>query len=463
MQMASENTPKKSPAKTLGHLLVVLSIPILVIVALLLNMKNVNMGIAGLLLGFAAAMLVIGSILSLMGKMGENRGYSPLFSYFLKTKSFLILYTIGFLLFIFWLQLNYLVGDNANIATVELQFFIFAFLSPMVYVLVKRIFREFEALFEKTVSKATAWRGRIGLSENYEFAYLFAKETELRHYRRDISKMLNDPREKYVALGTAFCLILPLIILQDIQQGPVQLVFSGSMFPSSVIAYSFWAVYWATVISLLLSVVWMIITATRALLYLEREKPHLHITQALLDLQEFCKEHKEKRELLVAKIDLLDLSFRRFKAGLLPIVNFILSLSLKIAFVAVFCSLPALVYFLFTQRVVVIWYSLCAFSILLSIIVFVVGQYGVHRLWSVSRKDAIRLLNHVCHEITDSHKGSIQEKTKAANSIRKLSTDLSRLSAITYTSSSIFKVASVNFLAFGPIIIEQILIRMVFK
>ena len=62
--MASENAPKKSPVKTLGLLLLASSIPILVIVALLLNMKNENLGIAGLLLGFAIAMVIIGSILS---------------------------------------------------------------------------------------------------------------------------------------------------------------------------------------------------------------------------------------------------------------------------------------------------------------------------------------------------------------------------------------------------------------
>lgn len=62
--MASENTPKKSAAKTLGLLLLVLSVPVLVIVALLLNLKDVNLGVAGVLLGFGVAMLIIGSILS---------------------------------------------------------------------------------------------------------------------------------------------------------------------------------------------------------------------------------------------------------------------------------------------------------------------------------------------------------------------------------------------------------------
>ena len=63
--MAGESTTprKKSSAKMLGYLLVALSIPVLIIAALLLNMKNVNLGIVGLLLGFGIAMVVIGSIL----------------------------------------------------------------------------------------------------------------------------------------------------------------------------------------------------------------------------------------------------------------------------------------------------------------------------------------------------------------------------------------------------------------
>jgi uncharacterized membrane protein YkgB len=63
--MAGESTTprKKSSAKMLGYLLVALSIPVLIIAALLLNMKNVNLGIVGLLLGFGIAMVVIGFIL----------------------------------------------------------------------------------------------------------------------------------------------------------------------------------------------------------------------------------------------------------------------------------------------------------------------------------------------------------------------------------------------------------------
>ena len=63
--MAGESTTsrKKLPAKMLGLLLSALAIPVLIIAALLLNMKNVNLGIAGLLVGLGAAMVVIGSIL----------------------------------------------------------------------------------------------------------------------------------------------------------------------------------------------------------------------------------------------------------------------------------------------------------------------------------------------------------------------------------------------------------------
>jgi len=63
--MASESTTskKKLPAKTLGLLLSALAIPVLIIAALLLSVKDVNLGIAGLLVGLGAAMFVIGLIL----------------------------------------------------------------------------------------------------------------------------------------------------------------------------------------------------------------------------------------------------------------------------------------------------------------------------------------------------------------------------------------------------------------
>lgn len=397
--------------------------------------------------------------------MVENRKaktFSPLFSYFLSIKPFLVLYAAGFLVFVGWFHLTLTYGDLADIATSTLSLIIFSFLAPSVYVLVKKISKEFETLFNKSPSKGFVWRKRAGFPQIEEFANLFSKDAEFKRYKRNVLKMLNTKREKYFVIGIAFCILLPLLIFQDIQTTPIKQAFNGSLFPFNAIIYSSWIVYWTIIYTLLLSVVWMVITVTRALLNLEKEKPHLHVTQSILELHESF-QHKETEAMRRAKIELLDLSFRRFKAGITPIVNFVFSLSLKIAFVGGFCSVPALAYFLITSRVVPVWYGLAAFSCLLSIAIFVVGQYGAWKLWSASKNNAEKLLNHICSDITKNLAESPRERSKDVDSIRKLLTDLSQMTSTTYTSSSIFKIVTTNFFAFGPVIIQQILQRFVLK
>jgi len=53
-----------STTKILGILLEALALPILIIVAVLLNMENKNLGIIGLLLGFGACMFILGFTIS---------------------------------------------------------------------------------------------------------------------------------------------------------------------------------------------------------------------------------------------------------------------------------------------------------------------------------------------------------------------------------------------------------------
>jgi len=69
--MTSENTtPKKETplVKTLGLLLEALALPILITVAVLLNIENKNLGIVGLLLSFGTSMFVVGFVLAHLPK-----------------------------------------------------------------------------------------------------------------------------------------------------------------------------------------------------------------------------------------------------------------------------------------------------------------------------------------------------------------------------------------------------------
>lgn len=408
----------------------------------------------------------------------STEGYAPLFSHFLNFGVFLILFVAGCVALIASIHMSGSVEDvvvrHAFFASAEIGLCIFLFLAPTVYYLVKRICNEFKTLFEKDLPSAVTWSVRAGSSHAEEIGYLFSDNTEFTRYRRDVQKMLNDSREKYIALGLAFCLILPLSVVQDaIQRGLLSSMFSGSLFPWSAIEYLYYTVYWIVVFSLLLSVVWMIVTVTRALLNLEKEKPNLHITKSIEKVAESLRSSKQT-DLSRAKIGLLDLAFRRFKAGLSPIVNFVLYLSLEIAFVGVFCSVPALAYFLLTKDVIVVWYGLCISSCILSVVVFVIGQYGVWRLWASSKKDILKLLDHICVEETEKCSGLYSLRTSSAQKeakeveryvsfVQRLSIDLNHLTTMTYTSSAIFKLVSINFLSFAPLLLEILLGRMWLK
>lgn len=110
------------------------------------------------------------------------------------------------------------------------------------------------------------------------------------------------------------------------------------------------------------------------------------------------------------------------------------------------------------------WYGLCLFFCALSIAVFVLGQYGVWRLWTDSKKEAVSLLDQICAIKTQQceqlqlkpsiNSKEIEDIQKDVDFLGKLADDLNGLAAITYTSSSIFKIATVNFLSFGPVLLE---------
>jgi len=52
----------------------------------------------------------------------------------------------------------------------------------------------------------------------------------------------------------------------------------------------------------------------------------------------------------------------------------------------------------------------------------------------------------------------LEEIEKDVNLIRKLNAEIEQVSTASYTSSSIFKVISANFLAFGPLLIEEAIV-----
>lgn len=399
-----------------------------------------------------------------MERKDSSRRDAPLFSYFLKPTRFSILLFGGVLSFIGWIYFCWAIGDRTMVSTQVLSLFILVPLACYVYHLTKRILNGFNTIFywNPTQGKELVGAGRV--------RYLFSQSETFERYRRSVFRMIYNKREKYFVIGLAFLVILPLVIMQEYQRGTLDYASLRSWSFWQIGSYSYFHIYWTVIYSILLSIVWMIITVARALLNLKKEEKHLHITQSIREFQESFLSSREK-EIPNAKIALLDLSFRRFKAGLSPIVNFVFSSSLRIAFVGTMCSIPALMYFLITREMVIEWYAMCASTGLLSIGLFVVGQYGAWRVWAKSKEDAGLLLDNICAIKTQNYSkqiaslphseqvSSVQAKDveKDVSFLREVIVDLDELSATTYTSSSVFRLTAVNFLSFGPIILECLL------
>jgi len=394
------------------------------------------------------------------GQGGEPHS-RPLFSYFLSVRYFSTLMLFGVLTWVWPTYLSWSLKDTYGLSASALTFVIFVVLAPYVYYLTGRIFRDFNRIFSFDSSN--------GFSEKGErVRYLFSQKAAFERYKQNVFQIVYSPREKYLTIGVAFGVILPLVLMQDYRPEILSSIVSDLLrlqvsVSLDIIQYFYFQIYWATIYSLLLSILWMIIAVLRALWSLKKEREHLHITEFIRELQKLLHS-SEDTELSGSNIGLLDLSFRRFKAGLSPIVNFIFSSSLKIAFVGSMCSIPALVHFLVTREIVIMWYALCAFTGLLSIVIFVIGQYGVWQIWASSKEDALHILDYSCARKTQrwlrrvtASSSKKRKDTRELSLLREVIEDLYEMTPITYTSHSIFKLTAANFLSFGPLILEQLL------
>lgn len=389
----------------------------------------------------------------------------PLFAHFLEIKPFLILYVTGFLVFLCWLHLSTTILEPADTVVAQIALVIYSFLGPIVYVLTKRIYKEFEEFFKQVPAKNLNWKRIAGLPESEEIGFLFDKHSDFESFRDKVHNRLTSNKATLVSIGLVL-VILPLSLLQDFQRELYVVIFNQPSISLAVVEYSFFMVYWAIVEVLLLNIVWMIFTVTHALLTLNREKNLFHISKRIDDLGVIYNE-LEMKGVKKSDIDVFDFSFKRFTTGLSRIASFVLSLSLKIAFVGGFCSIPAVIYFILTERMLVVWYGLEIVACSLSVIVFILGQYGAWRLWCDAKTNSIKLLNAICSKITMTVLDpQVSEEVKKkievdAEIMNQTLENIKKTFAVTYTSSAVFKVASANFLAFGPFVIELLVFRLI--
>jgi hypothetical protein len=386
----------------------------------------------------------------------KSRFTSPLFTNFLNIRAFLILYLLGIIALI---ANAFYSNDPDNVQFITLtQIVIFLVIAPAIYLATNKIFNEFKNLFELETSKIKEWRVQAGFPQS-EVSYLFSKRSDFERFKDHIIQMLKNRKEKYFSIGLTYGLGIPIILLSNYQRGFLQITLNNPLSIASIQEY-YWIIYWCLIYSLFISICWTIITILRALHKLNQEKPNLHITQTINELREACTQESPKKQ--KDKVESLDVSFRRFKAGLAPLANFALSFSLLFAIIGSVITVWAVFYFLITKNIDLVWYGTSFAWFAIGITFFILGQFDAWKLWSGAKKDSIELLNLLClkktetsFDIDSKNKKKITEKYLDAEYIAKFSENIAQISSVTYTSSSIYKVAAVYALAFGPIIIDE--------
>jgi hypothetical protein len=383
----------------------------------------------------------------------------PLFVYVLNFKVFLAIYFVGFLAMLGWVHVAIQINDSPTILTAQIGTVIYSFLAPTVFILAKRIFKEFNQFFKVQNPPIDLIENPI--TESEELANLFLDSNSFDTFRSNIILTVNNSKHKIISiiLGAVF---FPLNLLQDFQKMYYAPIFSNFPFSLQAIEYLSYNIFWTAIYILLFSIILLIFSVTYTLLRLKKEKKNLQITTNVTNLVE---KSRKNQAILKKDIEQLNASFQTFSSSLSIISCFIVSLSLKIAFVGAFSTIPAIIYFGTTGRISVVWYGACIMACSLSIAVFILGQYGAWSVWSETKKKAIKLLVAICAKYKEiCPMETIEGKAVAdIDCINKTKEDIEKATPVTYTSSAVFKVASANLLAFGPIILEQIVTRLILK
>jgi hypothetical protein len=373
---------------------------------------------------------------------------SPFFAIVLEKWSFIVFYSGGLLVCCSSIYFNWTIGNEGLFVSYIFATIIFGIICPAAYFFAKSILAEFNRLFESG-------------SKYEEVAFLFIEDKDLSKYSTKICQCLHSRYEKVFAIGLGFILWLPVNLVQDIASGYLTAI-TEAIGPLAYIGYSFYVFYWSFAIAVIFSVAWMVLTVTKGLLDLKKESEKLNIKQSIAKLRESI-ESKELQKLPKDKFGLLEPCFSTFKSGLGAVVSLVVSMAVKIAVVSLAYSIPSVIYFATTNQIFPTWYAAATFGISLSIAVFVIGQYGAWRLWSSSKKETVKLLTQACKIRTTLKPSGPRYVRNDINYLNGLITEINRLPNVTYTSSAVLKIAAANFLAFGPVLLKEILTATVFK
>jgi hypothetical protein len=387
----------------------------------------------------------------------EGRSHTFWFAHFLKPINGALLIAGGLLACILSIQSALSQSDPlTSIGVVAL--IIFIPLSLYVYFEARNIHTRFQEIFSK---------------DNESLGSLFVEKEKYESFIRISKNRINSSNEYYFSFLISFGIIFPSGYILDLLRGATldSYLQAFQRTPLLITAENAYVgLYWAFVDSILLSVVWVIMGMTVALYNLGKERPNFEVTKSNREIMKIIHESKEKG-ISRLRLESGDFSFGRLKCGLLPMTDFVFMLSLKIALVGFFVSIPALLYYALSplRYSAIVWYGLCSFTAVLSFMVFIIAELGTYKIWNSSKDETLvlleQLLDRVKFECIKSifssqdppSRDTIEHLEKKTNFIRSVIDDLRKLECTHFTVSSVAKLLGAVVLPFVPLIIYKLL------
>jgi len=390
-------------------------------------------------------------------KGSEDRSHTFWFAHFLKPANCALLIAGGLLACILPIQSG-LSQTDPLISIGLVALIIFIPLSLYVYFEARNIHNRFQEIFSK---------------DNESLGGLFVEKEKYESFIRISKNRIASSNEYYFSFLISFGIILPSGYVLDLVRGATFYSYLQALQRTPLlvtIENAYVGLYWTFVESILLSVVWVILGMTVALYNLGKERPNFEVTKSNCEIMKIIHESKE-RGISRLRLESADFSFGRLKCGLLPMADFVFMLSIKIALVGFFVSIPAILYYVLSplRYSALVWYGLCSFTAVLSFMVFIIAELGTYRIWNSSKDETLVLLEQLSDKVKfeciksifssqdPSSRDPIEHLEKNANFIRSVIDDLRKLECTHFTVSSVAKLLGAVVLPFVPLIIYKLL------
>jgi len=387
----------------------------------------------------------------------EDRSHTFWFAHFLKPVNGALLIAGGLLACILPIQSG-LSQTDPLISIGVVALIIFIPLSLYVYFEARNIHNRFQEIFSK---------------DNESLGGLFVEKEKYESFIRISKNRIASNNEYYFSFLISFGIILPSGYVLDFVRGATLNSYLQAFQRTPLlitVENAYVGLYWTIVESILLSVVWVILGMTVALYNLGKERPNFEVTKSNREIMKIIRESKE-RGISRLHLESADFSFGRLKCGLLPLADFVFMLSIKIALVGFFVSIPAILYYMLSplRYSALVWYGLCSFIVVLSLMVFIIAELGTYRIWNSSKDETLVLLEQLSDKVKFECIKSIfssqdppstdttEHLEKDANFIRSVIEDLRKLECTHFTVSSVAKLLGAVVLPFVPLIIYKLL------